>query len=480
MNPSDVANRFGMKPGHRLLSYGYVGLPVFRIYAECIVLEKTKLRAVEEYVLRAIAEGVDNANHLTAFLGLPKAIIDIAIADSIRDGSINVSSKSKLGMTSSGRNKLAEHGTIRPKQLMLSFTYDALLHRPQYYPESALFQPKQMRSLSIPEIRAVPDRGPDLDEMNIELLNQTIRAAVKAKKGNPARVLKIERVQRSYRLFLQAVALQFKSSVGDDFHVEFAIDGRPSEDHDQQFAQINGTKRSKIFSHLTPRNPASDLDKDIDSKLASNLKEICGNSIVDLETTRSKVELEVKNRKGTEVKVAKRKPLLTLKGPASAEAPSPPQNQTAVRVLSVLEHHPLLIKSIQEASDRLLIVSPWIRNDVVNEEFIGYLAECLTRGVEIYIGFGIGAKEEWKEIDSDCKYALERLSSQYSNFNFRRLGDTHAKVLLKDCDYLVLTSFNWLSFRGDPKRPFREELGNVIAIPDKVEEFFTNYSSRFD
>ena len=480
MNPSDVANRLGRKSGHRLLSYGYVGLPVFRINAECIVLEQTKLSAIEEYLLRAIEEGINNADRLAAFLGLPKSVIDIALADGIRDSSIEMTLESRVVIAAAGKKKLADQGVIRPKQLMLSFTYDALLRRPQYYPESALYQPKQMRLLSIPEIRAVPDRGPDSDEVDLELVNQTIRAALRARKGNPARVLRIERIHRSYRLFLQAVALQFKSVVGDDFHVEFAIDGRPSQDHDQQFAQSNGSKRSKIFSQLTPRNPASDLNKEIDVELASELKELCDKSMRDQEKTTSELQLDAKTRRGTDVKNSGHKPLLTLGRLADRGGAAAVEIQSAVQVLSVLQHHPLLIKSIQEASKRLLIISPWIRNDVVNEAFIETLTECLARGVETYIGFGIGAKEEWKEIDSDCKHALSRLSGQYANFNFKRLGDTHAKVLLKDDDYFVLTSFNWLSFRGDPRRPFREELGNMIAIPNKVEEFFRSYSSRFD
>ena len=86
----------------------------------------------------------------------------------------------------------------------------------------------------------------------------------------------------------------------------------------------------------------------------------------------------------------------------------------------------------------------------------------------------------WKEINSDCKYALEKLAKGYKNFKFKRLGDTHAKVLLKDDDYFVLTSFNWLSFRGDPQRPFREELGNMISIPHQVNEFFRQYAGRFN
>ena len=61
-----------------------------------------------------------------------------------------------------------------------------------------------------------------------------------------------------------------------------------------------------------------------------------------------------------------------------------------------------------------------------------------------------------------------------------RLGDTHAKILIKDDDWLVITSFNWLSFRGDPKRTFREEWGTRVAIPDQVAAYALKILERFE
>lgn len=80
----------------------------------------------------------------------------------------------------------------------------------------------------------------------------------------------------------------------------------------------------------------------------------------------------------------------------------------------------------------------------------------------------------------ECKRNLDGLERQFENFNFRRFGDTHAKILLKDSDFYVVSSFNWLSFRGDPAKPFREEWGNVISIPSEVDSFFDELEGRFD
>ena len=57
--------------------------------------------------------------------------------------------------------------------------------------------------------------------------------------------------------------------------------------------------------------------------------------------------------------------------------------------------------------------------------------------------------------------------------------DTHAKVLVKDSDFFVITSFNWLSFRGDPSKAFREEWGTIVRDPPLVDDFYAEIIKRF-
>jgi len=59
-----------------------------------------------------------------------------------------------------------------------------------------------------------------------------------------------------------------------------------------------------------------------------------------------------------------------------------------------------------------------------------------------------------------------------------RLGNTHAKVLIKDSEFLAVTSFNWLSFRGDPGRTFRDEQGTLVQQPEYVDNKFDERVTR--
>ena len=52
-------------------------------------------------------------------------------------------------------------------------------------------------------------------------------------------------------------------------------------------------------------------------------------------------------------------------------------------------------------------------------------------------------------------------------FHMTRLGDTHAKVLVCDSHFSIITSFNWLSFRGDEQLEFRDERGYYVGLPEK-------------
>lgn len=74
---------------------------------------------------------------------------------------------------------------------------------------------------------------------------------------------------------------------------------------------------------------------------------------------------------------------------------------------------------------------------------------------------------------------LSQLAGKYSNFRFKRLGDTHAKVLIKDSEFSVVSSFNWLSFKGDPNRTFRDEQGLKVQDASFIEKKFDELLPRF-
>ena len=78
---------------------------------------------------------------------------------------------------------------------------------------------------------------------------------------------------------------------------------------------------------------------------------------------------------------------------------------------------------------------------------------------------------------------LERLPVSYLSrqaiYDIEELGTTHSKVLVVDRSFVVHTSFNWLSFKGDPKGAFRDERGFLVSEPTMVDSVFTEWEARF-
>mgnify|MGYP002826976763 CR=1 FL=1 len=115
----------------------------------------------------------------------------------------------------------------------------------------------------------------------------------------------------------------------------------------------------------------------------------------------------------------------------------------------------------------------------VDDHFIDEFEKCLKRRVQVFIGYGLGNKNHPFGQDKAVK-RLRNIANRYPElFVLKELGDTHAKILIKDSDFYVITSFNWLSFKGDPAKQFREEWGVYISDQVEVDEFFSTLGQRF-
>ena len=147
------------------------------------------------------------------------------------------------------------------------------------------------------------------------------------------------------------------------------------------------------------------------------------------------------------------------------------------------EHAPLLRRAISEAKEHLVIISPWINDGVMATHQRG-LEDLLARKAELFIGFGMTEHAEDDPKSKNGQHTLDFFHRMRQRFpkqlHLVRLGDTHAKVLIKDRDFVVAGSFNWMSFRGtDRGNRFREEQSILTTERSLIEETFAYYLKRF-
>ena len=113
--------------------------------------------------------------------------------------------------------------------------------------------------------------------------------------------------------------------------------------------------------------------------------------------------------------------------------------------------------------------------------FVMSLEALLRNGVKVTIGYGLADEEGARGTDKakqkpTITYPAEKelgsIQKSFDNFKLVFLGNTHRKLLVSDDKFAVVTSFNWLSFRGDPGKKARDEFGFLVTEPGDVESIF--------
>ncbi|WP_138419720.1 phospholipase D-like domain-containing protein [Aquibacillus sediminis] len=102
------------------------------------------------------------------------------------------------------------------------------------------------------------------------------------------------------------------------------------------------------------------------------------------------------------------------------------------------------------AKKEIDICSPWMGDFVLND-MARYIKDALDRGVTIKIKYGINNSNGSRK-NSETDHMANNLQKKFSRYGNRfRLNksNTHQKIVICDDDYMLIGSFNFLSFRGE-------------------------------
>ena len=111
-----------------------------------------------------------------------------------------------------------------------------------------------------------------------------------------------------------------------------------------------------------------------------------------------------------------------------------------------------LNETLENASSRVLIMSGWASGYVIDAKFIDQCIRLLSNGVELHIGFGYDSSTdkrmpEWEkkgrnQIGKLMRRAMDhKIDTNLFVYEF----DNHYKSLVKDSEYFLTGSINWLS-----------------------------------
>ncbi|WP_030491250.1 hypothetical protein [Micromonospora chokoriensis] len=142
--------------------------------------------------------------------------------------------------------------------------------------------------------------------------------------------------------------------------------------------------------------------------------------------------------------------------------------------MPLFEHRELLTTALNTARTRFPLAAPFVRDAVVNGDFLAKLEIMLRRsGLTARIGYGLG--QEPAQSGNNALSRLRALAGRYPRLTLAHVPDPQPNILIFD-DTWVNSRFDWLSFRDQPTHTYRPEEGTLVRDKTHVDERHTHYA----
>jgi len=475
MKAEEIARRFQRRDSFKLADFIEIALPVYYLNVLAITIAHKKVPPIEEFILRSIALGVSDSSQLSAYLGLEDRVLQPALVGLLQTSDIGVvacTDGRQFRLTQKGKGALERAEIVTTEERPLPIYFDALTRKAAWYRNLELLDYRAMKHQGLFEINQSPPVRPRLGDLRIPEINRIAKAVYQSSETKRD-LLAISAIESCKKVFLPAVALIYTATPETEIQVGVAVDGKLWPEHENVLAQ------NPSFQSFLLGKPLRELSAEFVSEEEGLTVELESSKAEQLRSASAAVEIAMADAeealaKSSSAKEAQALRIKLRELEAEIETLRGQAKQLPVRDLYVFDHPPLLQDALTTASERLLIISPWITAQVVDADFLKHFEGLLKRGVSATIGHGISPNTRKNPHPNDvaAKAKLEALSKRYSNFKFVRLGNTHAKVLIKDHEFAAISSFNWLSYKGDPNRTFRDEQGTLYQRRDLVDKKF--------
>lgn len=435
-----LADLFGnARDGLDLVAIVPAGLPVTTLSVDVDAQERKDLPLLTETTLRLVQAGVTAPEDISGLLGFPSEPVNRTLADSLSRGHLRLDptagrTDERVRLTPLGNQVANEHAAIQPTRKTMRFYYDQTLREVQPYDATLLIRASQAADEDLLLLPAASTAPVHTDDLTPEKVNTLLRALP----DNSDTVLAVRSIKqpRTPR-YLPVDLLVYTDPDRTEIQLAVVLDGKLSSAHDIALISLGGADALGIRVDPPAQRPV--LDEDLERIR------------VPIDATRPHAD-----------RVAN-----------GAQSTPETEEQIQVRGVSVFEHPDLLQKALTQATQRVLIMSPWIKKSVVTDDFMNKLESRVRRGIRVDIAYGFSRHD--RKCDPEAVQRLEELAQAYPKaFTFSRLSGTHAKILIFD-DVCVTTSFNWLSFQGSKDRTYRMEEGNLIrgcAFADAQHAYF--------
>jgi hypothetical protein len=465
----------GSRPGYVLEAFSDIVVPVHRLSFAGIFREERELPFIERSVLGAIASGLTDVASVSGLLGMTEEFFTRGpLTNLLR--SEDVDHVGSIQLTAKGVKTLETARTAKDVEISLNVFYDGLLRR--LIPlgrRPLLLKSSEARKEGFLVVETGNSTAPKSGEVGREDVRRVLaederRSGRRGRFASHALLAVVGLDSRRQLLYRPGTLLVFRR--GDDRQLGVVFEGEASPDHEPPIARAGLLDR---FREEAPKGMSAEelcraqgLDEQpVDMEpIVARIAEL-SRAVENVTQERNRQE-DVNQAQVFSAQIAEKDAEIALLKDQLAAV--------RYRLVAVAEHRGLLEKALAEAKERVVIACPFISAAAVNAELVEWLRRALARGVSVLIGYGMG--DENRESQGGFAAGVQRLEGLRARFKDRftlrylpsKGRPSHAKVLICDAEYFILTSFNWLSFKGDEGRAFRNEQGVLIKEATAVQE----------
>ena len=461
--------------GYKLVNYYKGAFPIYRLSTEIIVQRKKELGVIQEFCLKFIRAQAKTSKHLSNFMGLSRKVIESNLMELHQLDMINFNfATQQIRLTDKGIETLENNNFIVPERIDYTFLIDGITG--EYQLNESLDKLDGVKN----NTHVIPFNigKPDIDDISIRSIKNTIEENKRLNNssyldGDLLNISKIEKIEKWYRKFN---VLVFANENGD-IELQVYDKNKRCMNYESILIQMLD-KKLKVIPTV---EKVDEIDNNKSGIYDEYFKEAQENNELKKqiealeESVEENIDLDVQTEEEFISKTMMIEELQEELLKAKEMLKRKPQ------ILDTYEHRPILLKALKEAQTQVVIVSPWIKKDATDYELRKEIKNAMERNVKVVICYGIS-----NEIEDNVKYALkplEELKKEANigkNLSLIKLGNTHEKVLVCDKTFVVITSFNWLSFKGDPKRGFRQETGTLNEDEEVAKMMLKNLQKRID
>jgi len=474
VKPADVARRHQFREGMKLVDFGEVGLPVFRLTLEAVTMAYRSMPTIQEFVMRCLALGETGEAAISRMLGLKLDVVAGAINALVSDGYVarlpNAGAEAAFKLTEAGDLRLAQEREEVPQEEMLVIDYDATRRLPLRLTGESVVRAFELNNSGAIQIRPYPVDAPAIEDLSLLDVTKVIRR--QAGDDFKRTVLALKRVVRRNNVFREAVALVYAAEQTDEIQVAFAIDDKLSEPHELAFAQNAGPRKMGFVKSVGAADAHRRLEKLVGRAMIKRLPDP-----LELKSARkeeAEAAADVASVRPVAERVAGRARQTDPSVAALAAAEERLQvaryalDAMEVRPLACFEIEDLLDEALKSARRSLLVTSAGLQGVILDGFRLRTLDQLAASGVKIEIETFLDPQPSLRGQQYDPLAELTRRSDRGA-LTLRKRVPEEFFFLVQDDDLAVVSN---RPFFGEKARRsgFIKVEGIVTRRAELVEE----------